>query len=118
MTERPQIGVPEIGWYWTRHVRGGAKVAARIYWSVAKDEDTGEPLDRSPVMLAELDGKFVDPYDLWPRVCGHGITEAEYKFMRAEASWAREYAPDDAVANPNVAVDLGSMAPILPPGVR
>lgn len=105
-----RIDRPEVGYFKTKNVRHGPFIAARIWYSVARDPDTGETLDRSPVLLAELNGKYADPYSLWPRVAGNNITEAEYKFMRADAKWARENAQDDPAANPDQAVNLRAMS--------
>lgn len=113
-----RIDRPEVGYFRIKQVRGGPWIAARIYRSVARDPDTGELLDRSPVMLAELNGKFVDAYDLWPRVAGNNISEAEYKFLRADSKWAQENAPDDPAANLDQAINLSTLPAILPPGVK
>jgi hypothetical protein len=104
-----RIDIPEEGFYRTKLHRNGPFVAARIWRSVAKDPVTGETLDRSPVLLAELDGQSIDADVLWPSVAGRSITEAEYRFLKADKQWAEKYAPSDPVANPTQAVDLRSM---------
>ncbi len=101
----PRIDLPEEGYYFTRHVKGGPKVPARIWWSIATDPVTGEIMDRSPMLLAEIGGAFADPYALWPRVCGQAITKAEFDYMTADAEWCAQHAPSDPAANPRQAVN-------------
>lgn len=103
--DRPRIDLPEVGHYFTRQVKGGPRVPARIWRSVASDPVTGEKLDRSPVMQAEVGGTPCDPYALWPRVCGQAITKAEFDFLTAEATWCAEHAPLDPAANPRQAIN-------------
>lgn len=109
----PRIDVPEEGYYWTKLVRNGPRVGARIWRSVARDPQTGETLDRSPVMLAELNGRMIDPYDLWTRVAGRTITKAEFDFLKSDSQWAAEHMP--TAPEPTEAVDLRKVAPIGPP---
>ena len=109
----PQIDIPEIGWFRLRLVCGGPWVAARIYWSVAKDPVTGEQLDRSPVMLGEIMGKPISPIELWPRVAGHRITEQEYQYLMHVKAWADAHDPTAPEATPDKRIDLNRMKPIF-----
>lgn len=95
-----RIDQPISGYYTTRFVRGGPRVAAKIW-----QEERG--------LKAECDGKPIDPYALWPRVMGRGITEIEYRHMTELAMWCRTYAPHEPPANPNQPIDLGAQDPIF-----
>lgn len=109
--ERSIIDRPQEGWFRTRLVKGGPLVPARIWRSVATDPLTGEALDRSPILQAEINGKPIDPYELWPRVADRRITEAEFKFMTADSEWCQRHAPNEPAANPGKPIDLRT-API------
>ncbi|OAN53860.1 hypothetical protein A6A04_13285 [Paramagnetospirillum marisnigri] len=100
----PRIDIPEEGYYFTRHVRGGPRIPARIWRSIATDPVTGETLDRSPLLQAEIGGSPCDPNVIWPRVCGQEITKAEFDYLTAEAEWCAEHAPNDPAANPRRAI--------------
>lgn len=112
----PDVSKPEVGFYKARMIKAGAWCAARIWLEPPIDPVTGDMLDRPPMMLAELDGKEISAHDLWMRVAGRNITEAEYRYLAAARRWAETYAPDDPRADPRKAVDLRATAPILPPG--
>ena len=107
----PRIDRPIPGFYRTKLVKGGPWVPARIWWSVATDPVTGEVLDRSPVLLAEVGGRERDPYEVWPSLVGQPIDEREFYFLTAESGWARQHAPDDPVANPRTPINLRTAPP-------
>lgn len=114
----PRIDVPEEGYYRTKIARGGPWVAARIYRSVALDQETGEPLDRSPVLIGEMydaatGPRFVDPYELWPRVCGQSISEVEFSHMMRVKGWADKYDLSAPEAAPRKSIDLNRIKPIF-----
>jgi hypothetical protein len=113
MNAAPRIDQPEPGYFFTRFVRGGPKVPARIWWSIATDPETGESLDRSPMLLAEIGGQPTDPFSLWPRVCGQAIPKAEFDFLTAQADWCSRYAPHEPAANPNQPINLAELPPIF-----
>lgn len=74
---------------------------------------------------ALVDGKLVRPpspdpaqagvFRIWHS--GTEIDESEYRFMAADAAWARKHAPDDPVAQPKNPVNLADLPPdyFLPP---
>jgi hypothetical protein len=99
-------------------------MAARIYW---RDHEPGNPenkLDRwpLPVLAGEILGKDVDPALVWtgrdrrPLVAlpGHTI-HSTYRYRVADAAWAVEHAPDEAIAHPKRPSLLTSLPPIGPP---
>jgi len=105
----PRIDQPQEGYFYTRHIKGGPKVPARIWWSTATDPVTGEALDRSPMLLATVGGGPSNAYSLWPRVCGQAISKAEFDFLTADAEWCAEHAPNEPAANPRQAISLRTM---------
>ncbi len=66
------------------------------------------------MMLAELNGKDIDAYVLWPRVIDAEIPEAEYRYMMALKDHVERYEPDAVEANPTTRIDLSKQAPIGP----
>lgn len=106
---RPQItGEPHCGWFKCKLVRGGPYVAARIYMDREVDHDTGELLSDEK-MRCEIDGRERDPEEQWTYICYIPITEAEYKFLIANAEWAKKYALNEPAANPERAVDFNKL---------
>jgi hypothetical protein len=102
---RPPIfaDTPQAGWYYTRFVRGGPKVAVKI--EIVQDVDeTGELIN--PVTFeAYRDGAPVDVWRVWPMVADAPITEDEYNFMLAKTDYAKRYTPEAPEANPGQKVD-------------
>lgn len=102
---------PVAGFYRGRMVRGGVWVTIRIWYGPPHDPITGEELDRSPRWQAERNGELVAVYAVWPYCAGEPISEAEYRFMLADAKWAREHAPGDPKAKPTERPDFSDLAP-------
>lgn len=46
--------------------KGAQWVPARIYWSVARDVETGSQMDRPAQMLCIAGGEYIDPWQHWP----------------------------------------------------
>jgi hypothetical protein len=124
MAER--VDQPRPGFYSTRLVRGGLKVGVRIWFGQPIID--GEVQDRSHRLCIEVDGRTdrlerheasgepvgrvpLDVDEVWPFCVP--ITEAEYRYLRRRAAWAREHAPDHPAANPRDPVDLRSMKPLF-----
>jgi len=118
-----QVWPPIPGYYATRLVRGGPRVAVRIWFGPPLIE--GEELDRSPRWCVEIDGN-TDRWELdeeagyrcrvplevervWPFCAKEPIDEAEYRFLVADAAHAREWRPDDPKAEPRKAVDFNTL---------
>lgn len=91
-----RVDQPQAGFYWTRLVRGGPKVGVRI-WS--EPDAFGLPTWR-----AEIDGKPADANEAWNHNAHRRITEAEYRFLVADAAHARAHRPDDPKATPELPV--------------
>lgn len=122
MPDAPRIDAPQIGFFRTRLVKGGPYVPARIHRPChctvnGGDANTEHPwrdtCDRHPPLQGEQDGKPISAFALWPRVIGSEITEAEYRFMTADAEWCRAHAPQEPAANPGQRLDLRSQPPIF-----
>lgn len=79
------VDEPRVGFYRTRLVRGGPWVGVQIFWQWPTDPHTGEPLDRSPTMLALVNGEPRELFDTWVVSAKNPITEAEYHELRAQA---------------------------------
>ena len=107
------ITEPVAGHYRRRMVKGGPWVGVKLWFGAPADPETGDPLDRSPRWQAEQAGKVIAGDDaiqnLWTSCCREPITEAEYKFLLADAAWCKENAPADPLANPTKPIELGSM---------
>lgn len=124
MTERASVPVwpPIAGHYATQLVRGGPRVAVRIWFGLPVVD--GEELDRSPRWCVEIDGRTdklekgeddyvcrvpLDVEAAWPFCAREPITEAEYRYLVAHAGWARDHAPDHPKATPRKAVDFNTL---------
>lgn len=104
-----QIDRPEPGLWAVRLRRGAVEVAARIFWCGHEPGDPDNELER-PFLDAEINGDRVPPDEVWHRR-GRVISPAEYRFLIADRTWARDHAPEDPAANPLQAVDLLTVKP-------
>jgi hypothetical protein len=125
---KPQVGVPNAGFYSVRLSRGGLRVGVRIWFGQPIVD--GETLDRSPRWCCEVDGRSerndydgegnllgrvpLDPItdDVWAWCCGSPISEREFQFLARRRTWAVKHAPDHPAANPRAKIDVRA----LPPG--
>jgi hypothetical protein len=100
---------PEPGLWAIRLARGGAEVAARIFW---RDHQAGNPEKKLflPELVAEINGQAVELDRVW-HTRGRAIDQAEYDFLIADRKWAKEHAPEDPAANPYQPVDLLTVKP-------
>lgn len=85
-----RIDQPQPGYYKTRLVKGGPFVAVRIWWQPPLDPWTGEELDRGPTLMAEVNGRPRDPYDIWTWCADKPVDFAEYHRLRAAAPTAAD----------------------------
>jgi hypothetical protein len=100
LSSAPSIETPVEGYYRAKLRSGGAYVGVRIWNGPPRDPLTGEELDRSWRWQAEVNGEVVDIDDAWPRLAHENITAADYAVHCRQQGWAREHAPDSALANP------------------
>ncbi len=114
---------PTAGYYATRLVKDGPRVAVRIWFGQAIID--GEEQDRSPGWFVEIDGRTdrwekdddtgyrcrvpIDVDRAWPFCGNEPITEQEYRYLVAHAGWAREHQPNHPKAQPRKAVDFNTL---------
>jgi hypothetical protein len=114
-----RVDTPQAGFYWRRFVRGGPKVAVKLWHGAPLDPVTGEELDRSHRWQAMVDGKHITEetavLEAWISCAGNPITEAEYKTILAKAGDAAYAEPSAPEANPHNRVDRRALRPITPP---
>lgn len=119
----PPIWPPIAGYYATRLVKGGPRVAVRIWYGAAIVD--GEEQDRAHDWRAEVDGRTdrveVDrdtgyrcrvalPVEAaWPHCIKEPISKREYLFLLSHSRWAKAHAPDHPKASPRQAVDFGTV---------
>lgn len=95
--------VPQCGYYRRRLVKGAAPVPACV-WREAEIDINGEPTGRD-VLFCTVNGERKDPTSEWARLAMDAISEAEFRFMVADADHARAHRPDDPKASPHQPVD-------------
>lgn len=129
MTDRQPVRPwpPEPGYYATRLVKGGPRVAVRIWFGSAIID--GEEQDRAPGWYCEIDGATTwserdkdtgyecsVPFDagrVWPFCAKDRIDEGEYRYLLAMATHAKEHETDHPAATPRERIDVRQMAPIF-----
>ena len=112
------VDQPRPGYFRAKLVKGGVWVGVRIWWEEAIDPLTGEVLDRPARLVALMDDEPIDPAIVWNRCCDQPISVADYEYLIEDSRHAKLYRPDDAKADPRKAVNMRTMPPVLPPGVR
>jgi hypothetical protein len=103
---------PHCGFFWRRMVRGGPKVPVAIWILQDIDEETGELLSDER-MLCAVGGKEANADDQWTHCAGNPISEAEYRYLAAEAEWSREYKPSNPSAQPHKKIDPLGIEPVF-----
>lgn len=109
MTAPRQVDRPEPGLWALRLAKGGVEVAARIFIAhTTRDPISGDFIDRSPHLAAEINGKPADPYEVWTRR-GRPIDDAEFRYLIDDREHARNHRPNDPEANPRKPVSLANI---------
>jgi hypothetical protein len=123
----PREGIPvwppQAGYYATRLISGGPRVAVRIWFGNAIID--GEEQDRGEDWRCEIDGKtdYLErdrdtgyecriPLHIdraWPFCANERIAKQEYLFLIADARHAKEHRPDHPKASPRQRVDFNTM---------
>ena len=114
---------PRPGYYATKLVRGGPRVAVRIWYGLPVID--GEEQDRAPGWFVEIDGRAdrwehdddtgyrcrvpIDVERAWPYCAREPIDEAEYRYLIAHAAHMRAHQPDHPKAHPRKAVDFNTL---------
>ena len=94
------LDVPVAGFYRGKLRSKGALCGFRIWYGAPLDPLTGEELDRSHRWQAHCNGDYVEIDDVWPYGAQLVITEREYNKFCQQQTWARQYAPNSALADP------------------
>lgn len=113
---------PVAGFYATRLVRGGPRVAVRIWFGPAVID--GEEQDRGHDWRVEIDGRTdrlergEDGYTCrvaleadaaWPFCAKEPIAESEYRYLLDHAGWVRAHQPEHPKAHPRKPVDFNAL---------
>jgi len=61
------------------------------------------------LLQCEVNGAYADPEDAWSWICGHPITEAEFRYFTARLAHAARFEPEDAFAAPTRSVDFNAI---------
>lgn len=104
------LNIPVVGFYQMRLVKKGPFVPVEIRDVSEREEETGELMEDQR-WVAFINGEERPVEYAWPWCSKAPISEAEYRFMVADARHAEAYRPEDPKASPRQAVDLLS-API------
>ena|ERR1700761_6994641 len=123
LVESFSVWPPTAGYYATRLVKGGPRVAVRIWFGNALID--GEEQDRGVDWRCEIDGRsdFVERDretgykcrvalhidSAWPFCAKDPITEREYSYLVAHSGWAKEHSPHHPKASPQQRVDFNTM---------
>lgn len=92
---------PQAGFYRMKLVRNGPWCGVRIWYGAPSDPDNpGQLLDRSHRWQAEINGWACQIERVWPWAAGRNVDEAEYRYLVALSSHAKEHAPEMAEADP------------------
>lgn len=115
---------PVAGYYATTLVRGGPRVAVRIWFGLPVID--GEEQDRAPGWHVEIDGRTdrwerddtgyrcrvpLEAERAWPFCAKDQVTEAEYRYLIEHAAWIREHQPDHPKAHPRKPIDFNKHLP-------
>lgn len=94
--------IPEAGYYEMKLRSGGAICGIHIWHGLPLDPETGEEMDRSPGWNAKVNGRYyLNIERIWPSCAETKITKRKYEDHCRRASWAKEHAPQSALANPH-----------------
>ena len=108
----PEVANPLPGFYKARLVRNGPWVPVQIWHGPPVDPVTGETLDRSWRLRAQVGDDFnEDPHEIWSYCAGHPIDRAEFQWRLADREWCKFHAPEDPIANPYRKIDVSKLPP-------
>lgn len=96
---------PVAGFYRMRLRSGGVFAAIRIWYGPPCDPVTGDELDRGWRWQATANGEPIDIQRVWPVAARSPMGAQEYALILSKADWAREHAPDSAMADPTRRAD-------------
>lgn len=91
---------PVAGFYRGKLRSKGALCGIRIWYGPPLDPITGEEMDRSHRWQAHCNGEYVEIEDVWPYGVQLQITEIAYNKFCQQQQWAKQNAPQSALADP------------------
>ena len=95
------VDTPVAGFYQMPLRSGGAICGFHIWFGQPLDPVTGDPLDRSLRWQAHCNGEYIEIDQVWPlRRDALAITEFAYNRHCQKSAWAKEHAPQSALADP------------------
>lgn len=105
---------PEPGFWLVRLAKGAVRVPAAIEWhETVVDPDFPENDMRGTrfrYLAATINGEPAALDDVW-LYRGEPISRQEYRYRLADSAHAREWRPDDPLAQPRKAIDLFTVKP-------
>jgi hypothetical protein len=108
--ERVFLNRPVCGFYTMTLVKKGPLVPVEIRDVSERDYELGRPesdyLMEDQRWIAVINGEEKAVEHAWPWCSKSPITEAEYRYLLADARHAADWRPDDPKANPRKAIDL------------
>lgn len=109
------LSAPECGYWLIKYGPKTPRVPASIVW-LETTVEPGVPGNdmrgtRSRHLAAFIGGDPVPIDDVWLRR-GIPITEEEYRFRLADLAWAKQHAPEEAIAQPRKRIDLATAPPV------
>jgi hypothetical protein len=90
-----------------------AAACIRVIQTRHEPGDPSNRMERSPFLAAFILDEPVDIDRVWLWQLRR-ISEKEYRFRCAEHEWAKQFAPEDPIANPTRPVDLTKIEVVLP----
>lgn len=103
MIQPVNLEEPKEGYYRCKLIRGGPWQPVRIWVDHVED--------RPSLLLATLNGKDIDPYQVYARCYGHQIQYSEYLYLTSLNEYAVKHAPDMPEAKPGEPVNFGKLKP-------
>lgn len=102
-----RVDMPVPGWYRRRLIKGGPMVGVLIFVPCPFFFADGEmTVERSRPLVCLVNGQHENALDQWTWVAGSRISEAEYRYLMADAAHAMEFRPTAPRANPRKKIDL------------
>lgn len=98
--EGVNVDLPEAGFYRMKMRSGGMLCAIKIWHGQPIDPVTLEEMDRSLGWNAIVNGQWVDIERVWPKCYRDKVSKGQYEAIVRKANWAKENAPQSALANP------------------
>ena len=102
------VDQPQPGFYKRKLTKGGPYIGVMLFYSCPFffADDGNVTVERSRPLLCQVNGEWADPFTEWSWIAGNRITEAEFRYLLADADHAQQYRPAAPRANPRQTVDF------------